>query len=411
MRREARATSDKRRVTLSGIPHPASCVLYPKLAVQATRPPAIKVRMRIALDISSAARPEATGVAMYIRRLVAAFAHVGTEHDFTLVRRASRLKNILHKPTLPGPNFHHKLFCERLHPFFARSLGVFHGLDARLPGAWLRAPTVVTIHDVFSVLQSREFATAEFREMKTRRYRELVRRADRIICVSDAVRRDVLAALQPDAAKLRVVHEAGGEGFAPRPPEEVKAVRAKYGLDKPYFVFVGSVNKRKNVPAMVAAFAVARAQAKSDMLFAIAGRIGFGGEEIRAAVAKSACADAVKLLGYVPDEDVPALYTGAHALLFATLYEGFGIPAVEAFACGCPVIGATTGSLPEIIGDAGLLADPASVDSIAAQIVKLMQDDALRSALIAKGLRRAQDFSWDKAARECLAIYNELAGR
>jgi glycosyltransferase involved in cell wall biosynthesis len=365
--------------------------------------------MHIALDVSSAARPEATGVAMYIRRLVAAFARVGCGHRFALVRRASRLKNVFHAPALPGPNFRHKLFLEGLHPFFARSLSVFHGLDARLPGPWLTSPTVVTIHDVFSVLQSQEFATPEFREMKTRRYRELAQRADRIVCVSHAVKRDVLATLQPDAVKLRVVHEAGGEGFAPRPPEEVKAVRAKYGLDRPYFIFVGSINKRKNVPAMVEAFAAARTQAKSDMLFAIAGRVGFGGEEIRAAVAKSSCADAVKLLGYVPDEDVAALYTGAHALLFATLYEGFGIPALEAFACGCPVIGATTGSLPEIIGDAGLLADPKSVDSIAAQIQKMMEDSALRSALIEKGLRRAQEFSWDKAARECLGVYAELA--
>lgn len=365
--------------------------------------------MKIALDVSSAARPEATGVAMYIRRLANAFGRVGGEHEFTLVRRASRLQNVFHRPPLPGPNFSHKLLVGGLHPFFARSIDVFHGLDARLPGRWLKTPTVVTIHDVFSVLQSQEFATPEFREMKTRRYRELVQRADRIVCVSEAVKRDVLETLQPEPSKLRVVYEAGGEGFAPRPVEEVKAVRARYGLERPYFVFVGSVNKRKNLPAMVAAFAAARARTKSDMLFAIAGRTGFGGDDIRAAVKKSGTGVFVKLLGYVPDEDVPALYAGAHALLFATLYEGFGIPPLEAFACGCPVIGSTAGSLPEIIGDAGLLADPASVDSIAAQIQRMMEDTALRSACIENGFRRAQDFSWDKAARECLSVYGEFA--
>ncbi|MGD0089345.1 MAG: glycosyltransferase family 1 protein [Planctomycetota bacterium] len=366
--------------------------------------------MHIALDVSSAARPEATGVAMYIRRLVAAFARVGGQHGFALVRRASRLKNIFHKPALPGPNFRHKLLCGGLHPFFARSINVFHGLDARLPGAWLKSPTVATIHDVFSVLQSQEFATAEFREMKARRYRELVRRADRIICVSEAGRRDVLETLQPDPRKLRVVYEAGGEGFAPRPADEVQAVRAKYGLDRPYFIFVGSMNKRKNVAGMIEAFALARARTNKDLLFALAGRSGYGGAEIQAAIARSRCADALKPLGYVPDGDLAALYSGAQALLFATWYEGFGIPALEAFACGCPVLGSTTGSLPEIMGGAGLLADPQAVDSIAAQIEKLAEDAALRSACIEKGLRRAREFSWDKAARECLAIYQELSG-
>lgn len=346
---------------------------------------------------------------MHIRRLVAAFARVGGAHEFALVRPALPLKNVLQRPALPGPNFRHKLLFGGLHPFFARSLSAFHGLDARLPGAWLKCPTVVTIHDVFSVLQSQDFAKPEFREKKTRRYRELMKRADRIICVSEAVRRDVLGTLQPDPLKLRVVYEAGGEGFQPRPAAEVEAVRTKYKLDRPYFIFVGSINRRKNVTAMIEALALARQRLKQDLLFALAGRSGFGGEEIRSAIAKSSCAGAIRLLGYVPDEDVAALYCGAQALLFATLYEGFGIPVVEAFACGCPVIGSTAGSLPEIIGDAGLLADPQSVDSIAAQIEKMAGDAALRSACIEKGLRRAQDFSWDKTAAECLKIYQELA--
>lgn len=363
--------------------------------------------MRIALDISSAARPQSTGVAMYIRRMLGAFARMDESHRFTLVTRGSRLKNIFRRPQLPGPNFTNKLMLEGLHPFFSGSIDVFHGLDSRLPGSWLKAKTVVTIHDVFSTLQSKEFASAEFRAMKRKRYQELVRRADRIVCVSECVKRDVLETLNADSAKLRVVHEAGGEGFSPQSPEAVASVRARYKLDRPYFIFVSSINKRKNVPALVQAFAMARARTKSDAIFAIAGRIGFGGEEIQAAIENAETSGAIKLLGYVPDEDIAPLYSGARALLFATLYEGFGIPAVEAFACGCPVIGATVGSLPEIIGDAGLLADPASVESMAAQIERFMLDDLLRESCAKKGLERAKLFSWDKAARECLEIYRE----
>lgn len=367
--------------------------------------------MKIALDVSSAARPDATGVAMYIRRLVPALLRQGPQHGFTAVTRASRIKNILHKAPVEGPNLQHKLMLEGLHPIFARSTDVFHGLDARLPGRWMKAKTVVTIHDVFSALQSTEFATPEFRAMKRKRYDSLVERADRIICVSHACKRDVLETLKPDPAKLRVVYEAGGEGFAPRSADEITAARTKYGLEKPYILFVGSINKRKNVPAQVEAFCKAKRETKADVVLAVAGRMGYGSEQIQETLKRMDCADAVKMLGYVPNPDLAPLYSGARALLFCTLYEGFGIPAVEAFMCGCPVIGATVGSLPEIIADAGVLADPKDVDSIAQAIGKMMTDDALRNGCAAKGTERAKLFSWDTAAQECLAIYQELISK
>lgn len=344
---------------------------------------------------------------MYIRRMVAAFAKEGPAHQFTLVTRGSRIKNLFHRPELPAPNFNSKVMFEGMHPFFGREVDVFHGLDARLPGHWMKARTVVTIHDVFSAVSS-QFATSDFRAMKNKRYLDLIERADRIVCVSECVKRDVIDTLKADPGKLRVVYEAGGEGFWPRENAEIASVTAKYNLPSPYLLFVGSINKRKNIPVMVEAFAAAQSQLKSDLHFAIAGRIGYGGEEIRAEIEKSGCAARIHLLGYVPDADVPVLYSGAHALLFTTLYEGFGIPAIEAFACGCPVIGSNVGSLPEIIGDAGLLADPKSVDSIAEQIVRL-SDPSLRQAFAVKGLQRAKQFSWQKAAAECLAIYIELS--
>lgn len=364
--------------------------------------------MNISLDVSSAARAQSTGVAMYIRRMTTAFARVGGAHRFTLVTRASRLKNIFMLPNCPASNFRNKLMLEGMHPFFARSQDVFHGFDARLPGRWMKAKTAVTIHDVFSSLQSTEFATAEFRAMKTKRYGELVSRADRIVCVSHAVKRDVIATLNPDPAKLRVVYEAGGEGFSQRSDEVVQAVCKKYSLDRPYLIFVGSINKRKNVLMQARAFLRARREAKSDALFVIVGRIGYGGDEIRALIEKEDSGSAIRSLGYISGEEIPALYSGARALLFATLYEGFGIPAVEASACGCPVIGANVGSVPEIMADAALLADPRSEEAIAAQIVRLLTDDALHAELARKGIERAKQFSWDKAARECLEMYSEM---
>jgi glycosyltransferase involved in cell wall biosynthesis len=160
---------------------------------------------------------------------------------------------------------------------------------------------------------------------------------------------------------------------------------------------------------MIRAFVQAREKLEADPVFVIAGRIGYGGDDIRRAIAESGGADHVKLVGYVPDEDVPALYSGARGLLFTTLYEGFGIPAVEAMACGCPVIGGIQGSVPEIVGDAGLLADPTNIEDIATQIRRLFSDQDLHDTLAARGLLRAQDFSWEATARQCLEIYQELS--
>jgi len=366
--------------------------------------------MRIALDVSSAVRPEATGVAIYIRQLVKALARVDTSDAFTLLHRFSRLRHYGNFVRAPGSNFRTKLLLEGLHPFFGRQVDVFHGLDARLPGAWMKAKLVVTVHDIFSALQSTEFAPDGFRALKAERYRDLIARADRIIVVSEACRRDVLETLKADPARLRVVYEAAGEEFAPRPDEEVRALRRKYGLEGPYVLYVGTLNKRKNVPAMIRAFAIAREKARSDAVLAIAGRVGYGGETIREAIAAAGpgAEGFVKLLGYVPNSELAPLYGGAWGLLFATLYEGFGIPVVEAFSCGCPVIGGTIGSVPEIAGGAALLADPKNVGEIAAQVGRLLTDEPLRGELRGKGFARAKEFSWEKTAEKTLAVYREV---
>lgn len=366
--------------------------------------------MRIALDVSSAVRPEATGVAIYIRQLVAALGRVATGDVFDLVHRLSRLRNRRYFVRSSAPGFRTKLMVEGWHPFWGRQVDVFHDLDARLPGPWMKAKLVVTIHDVFSALQSEAFATPDFRAMKAARYRDLVERADRIIVVSEASKNDVLETLKPDAAKLRVIHESAGDEFGPQSAEAVQTVRQRHGLERPYLLYVGSINKRKNVPAMVRAFLTARQKTGSDAVLAIAGRIGFGGDEIKTALGLDAPRDEVKLLGYVPNEDLAPLYGGAWGLLFATLYEGFGIPVVEAFRCGCPVIGGTKGSVPEIAGGAALLVDPLREEAITDQIERLLTDEALREDLRARGQARARAFSWEETARKTMEVYRELSG-
>ncbi len=364
--------------------------------------------MHIALDVSNAARPQPTGVAMYIRHLAAALAEAGRDHRFTLVNRLSRWKHRRHFVQPSADNVTSKIIQEPFHPYFGKSVDIFHGLDARIPGPWMQAKLVVTIHDIFSAMQSKEFATEAFRKLKAKRYRDIIDRAHRIITVSEACKRDVIETLEVEPERVEAIHEAASERFYPREASAIQPVREKYGLNRPYFVYIGSLNKRKNIPNMITAFLQAREKTKSDALFALSGRIGFGGEQIKETIEKGRGQDCIKWLGYVPDEDVPILYSGAEALLFTTLYEGFGIPVVEAFNCGCPVIGGNKGSVPEIIGKSGLLADPEDTEEIADRIERLLTDSELRSELKLKGQRRAKDFSWKKSAEAYMQVYKNL---
>jgi glycosyltransferase involved in cell wall biosynthesis len=371
--------------------------------------------LRVALDVSAAVREQPTGVARYVRRLVEALGalpEAGPEHArFSLVHRFSRLKHWRYFVKPPAPHFRVKLFQEPFHPRFARAIAVFHGLDARLPGPWWRGPMVATIHDLHSIFGSQEFASAEFRKLKERRCVDLARRAAALAVVSETCKQDVLKTLEPDPAKIHVIHEAAGPEFHPRDELETAAARGKYDLPQEYFLYVGSLNRRKNVPAMVRAFLTAKKKAGSKSVLALTGRPGWGAEELRAEIQAAQPGEAVRFLGFVPDDDLAPLYSGALGLLFVTLYEGFGLPAVEAFACGCPTLLSSCGSLPEIAGadsenkPAALLVDPRDEPAIAEHIARLMEDASLREDLRRRGLIRATAFSWEQTARKHWQLY------
>ena len=261
--------------------------------------------------------------------------------------------------------------------------------------------TVVTIHDLGYL----HFPAAH--PALSRRYldwstRWSARAAWRMIAVSGATRDDLVTMLHVPSDKITVVHH--GVRPTARPSDDaVHATMERLGIPMPYVLFLGTVQPRKNLQRLIRAFRQV-VEAGLPHTLVIAGRMGWLAEPIYAAVAACGLDERVHFAGYVADSDLPALYGGADAFAFPSLYEGFGMPALEALSSGVPVVASRTTSLPEIIGDAGLLVDPLDEAALGAALVQALTDTALRSRLAHAGPQRAAQFSWERCARETLAV-------
>jgi glycosyltransferase involved in cell wall biosynthesis len=235
------------------------------------------------------------------------------------------------------------------------------------------------------------------------------RRADYIIAVSEQTKRDVMAAYGVPADKISVIYEAADARFRPQPAEAVTEVRARYRLPDRYLLFVGTIEPRKNLGRVLAAFERLHAEGLTDALV-IVGKRGWLYDDFFARLEQSSVKRAVLFPGFVPDADLPAIYAGAQALAFLSEFEGFGLPVLEAMACGAPVVCSNSSSLPEVAGDAALRVDPADTDAITAALRRVVADADLAAELARRGVAQATRFSWQRAAAETLAVYRQLIG-
>jgi glycosyltransferase involved in cell wall biosynthesis len=268
------------------------------------------------------------------------------------------------------------------------------------------APTVLTVHDlIFRHLPAHH-------KRLNRWYLNLAmplycRRASHIITISEHTKRDLVAAYGLAPEKTTVVHEAASTSFRPQSSEAISAARSRYGLPERYLLFVGTIEPRKNLGRLLSAFETIRSKGLADGLV-IAGQRGWLYDAFFAQLEESPARDGVILPGYVPGEDLPALYGGALALVFPSVYEGFGLPMLEAMGCGIPVATSNTSSLPEIGGDAAQYFDPLDVASISATLCRLLGDTELQDEMRGRGLARAAAFSWERAAAETRAVYDAV---
>lgn len=270
-----------------------------------------------------------------------------------------------------------------------------------------RFPIVATIHDVMPLRFPSVFRPW-FRTYTAVVMPRLARTARVVITVSQTAKEEIVACLGVAPERVVVIPHGVDRGFTPLSADDagVAAVRRRYRLPDAYVLAVGSVEPRKNLPRLLEAVRLLRDRAGThDVTLVHTGPEGFRPEEVRRAVHRFRLDGAARFLGYVPVEDLRVLYAGARALAYPSLWEGFGLPVLEAMACACPVVTSGVSSLPEVAGGAAVLVDPHSVEDIAAAIADLWTNDSRRADLARRGLEHAGNFTWEAAARATLTVY------
>ena len=373
--------------------------------------------MKIAIDISQIVY--GTGVSFYTRNLVKALARIDKKNDYILFGSSLRLKNILQEFAAEvkkiNKNFNSKIIS--FPPTLAEILGnkfrflpvekligkidVFHSSD------WTQPPTkaakVTTIHD-FGFMRHPNVSHPKIAAVMKRRLALVKNECDLIIAVSETTKKDAVKLLEIPTKKIRVVYEAAFEDFKRASKKEVEQVKKKYKIKGKYLLCVATLEPRKNFKRIIKAFSRFESD-NPEFSLVIVGKFGWG--DIESSNIKYQISN-IKFTGYVPSEDLPGLYSGASCLVYPSLYEGFGFPILEAFVCGCPVLTSNISSMPEVAGKAAVLVNPLDTDDIARGIKEAIEK---RERLIKAGLNQVKQFSWEKAAKETLKIYEEATGQ
>ena len=273
-----------------------------------------------------------------------------------------------------------------------------------------RGKKVLTVHDVSF------FLFPEYHPLKRRLtfkalFPRSLEQADQIITDSDSTKRDLVAHFHVPAQKITTVHLGVDPTFAPVSAAQAEPVMTKHGVRLGgYLLYIGTVEPRKNLPRLIQAYNVFRANASSSLPLVLVGASGWLNQDLFREIDKSPWKGDITLLGYVAKPDLPALYSGAAAFVYPSIYEGFGLPPLEAMACGAPVITTNNSSLPEVVGDAALIVDAHDVDAIANAMLQVASDPSARENLRQRGLARAKFFTWRRTAEQTLAVYEKALG-
>ncbi|MBL8046190.1 MAG: glycosyltransferase family 4 protein [Anaerolineales bacterium] len=374
--------------------------------------------MTLCFDLSAAAH-ERAGLGRYAASLAQALVELGTPlTGFINDPRDGQLKAPLDKLLTLTANLPRKRWRLRaaisyfggpnLNHIFA-GVKLYHATEHLLP-VITHARSVFTLHDT-AYLHFPQYHLLQNRLYLTLLMPRFIQRAEAVICVSEATRRDAVRFYNVPTEKLYVIHEGVETRFAPiSHAPTLETLRTKYNLPARFVLYVSTIEPRKNLTTLLKAYAVLR-QSQPEIGLVIAGGKGWLHESFFAELRALGLERQVQLLGYVPDEDLPALLNCAAVFAYPSVFEGFGLPPLEAMACGTPVIVSNASSLPEVVGDAGLLLPPTDVQAWVEAMRRVLNDNALHAKLRARGLHRAKQFTWEKAARATLKVYESVAAK
>ncbi len=359
--------------------------------------------LTIGIDASRATIAQQTGTERYSQRIIQELLDLTFDEQVRLYVNKSvpipfRQRANVGQRLIPFPRLwtHLRLSAELLrHPVDALFIP-----SHVVPPVHPRA-TVVTIHDLgyLHEPQAHTDASRRYLEWSTR---WSVTAARRVIAISEATKQDLMTHYGLSEEKIAVVYHGVDEWFRPANQAQIERARAWLGVDGPFILYVGTIQPRKNLTRLIGAFERI-AEQRSDLCLILAGKLGWKTEEITESARKSEYANRILMPGHVPDDLLPALYSAASVFILPSLYEGFGMPVIEAMACGTPCVISNRGSLPEIAGDAAVVVDPLDVTAIAAGISKLMPDQE-RSARVDAGLARAREFTWTRCGESTIEV-------
>lgn len=359
-------------------------------------------RRTIGVDGSRAFVDHRTGTERYSFELLRAMSRLDIEEDVTVYTRTGAVPE-------PWPFLGRPL---RLTPTRLWTIAALSREMLRRPPDLLfvpahvvppvHPPSVVTIHDLGYIAQP------DCHDARQRRYLEWSTRwscqtASGIIAVSATTAADIVEHLKIPSGRITVIHHGVSPHFRPADSNEIATCRTTFQLERPFVLAVGTIHPRKNLVRLIEMFERV-AMALPELGLVIVGRSGWNAEHTIARVRSSSFRNRIRMVGYVSDEAMPALYSASEVLVFPSLYEGFGMPALEAMACGTPVIASNRGALPEICGDAAILVDPLDIGQMAEATWTALTDSAVRESLISKGFARARAFDWETCATRTLAF-------
>lgn len=373
--------------------------------------------MRIALDGFPLSSPK-TGIGHYTLQLARALAEISPVDNFELIspfpfcdsvvqelQQASIANLRLNHPR--AASFRRRWWALGL-PLFLRqnSFDLFHGTNYEVP-LWNRRRNVLTIHDL-SLLLHPEYHEPRLVRRSRRRLPLMIRSAARIIAVSESMKREMCEHLKIRPERIAVTPEAPRENFRPLPLAETLEIRQRLGIEPDFILAVGTIEPRKNLLSLVRAFDQILRTTELRPQLVIAGGEGWLMDELYSFIAKSGNAERVRFIGYTTDDELRALYSSCRISVYPSLYEGFGLPPLEAMACGAPVIASRIPAIEETVGQAAVLIDPTNVQELASSISQLWNDDRQRAQLSEAGLRHAAEFTWQRTARLTLDVYGEV---